>query len=114
MKAYYVERNRLFVLAKNFPAGMLARAFAVSLARYFWHAWYLIRGRGTAARYREQGNAGAGMVWFVARAHWEALRRLGELRRKRREIRAAARITPRVFAHLLAAHAIGARRVAEL
>jgi GT2 family glycosyltransferase len=34
LKAYYVERNRLFVLAKNFPARMLAAAPFVSLARY--------------------------------------------------------------------------------
>ena len=33
LKAYYVERNRLFVLAKNFPARMLAAAPFVSLAR---------------------------------------------------------------------------------
>src|SRR6202042_3030624 len=34
LKAYYVERNRLFVLVKNFPIGMLLAAPWISLARY--------------------------------------------------------------------------------
>ena len=46
VKAYYVERNRLFVLAKNFPARMLLAAPFAALARYSWHAWYLLQGRG--------------------------------------------------------------------
>ena len=37
VKAYYVERNRLFVLVKNFPASMLPAALFVALARYLWH-----------------------------------------------------------------------------
>ena len=55
--AYYVERNRLFVLAKNFPAAMLAAAPWVSLARYGWHLRLMLRGRGTAARFRMEGGA---------------------------------------------------------
>ena len=58
LKAYYVERNRLFVLVKNFPAGMLAAAPLATLARYWWHAWFLLQGTGSAARFRAEGNAG--------------------------------------------------------
>ncbi len=48
LKAYYVERNRLFVLAKNFPARMLLAAPFVTLARYLWHA--LVPARGPRQR----------------------------------------------------------------
>jgi GT2 family glycosyltransferase len=114
VKAYYVERNRLFVLAKNFPAGMLFAAGYVALARYLWHAWYLLQGRGSAARFRAEGNAGPKLLWYVVRAQaafWVALPRLW---RQRQEIRAHAKITPAVFRHLLRSHSIGARRMAEL
>jgi GT2 family glycosyltransferase len=114
VKAYYVERNRLFVLAKNFPAGMLPAAGFVALARYLWHAWYLLQGRGSAARFRAEGNAGPKLLWYVVRAQaafWVALPRLW---RQRQEIRAHAKITPAVFRHLLRSHSIGARRMAEL
>ena len=114
LKAYYVERNRLFVLVKNFPARMLPAAPLVTLARYFWHAWYILRGRGSAARFRAEGHGGAKMIWYVLRAHLALLGHSRRLWRQRREIRARARITPAVFRRLMASHAIGTRRLAGL
>src|SRR5450432_547196 len=114
LKAYYVERNRLFVLAKNFPGRMLLAAPFVALARYLWHAWYIFKGQGSAARFRAEGNAGPRMLWYVVRAHAALLGNLGRLWRQRRQIRARARITPAVFRHLLRSHAISARRMASL
>jgi GT2 family glycosyltransferase len=114
LKAYYVERNRLFVLVKNFPGAMLLAAPFVTLARYGWHAWFLVQGRGTAARFRAEGNAGPMMLWYIVRAHMALLANLSRLWRQRREIRQRARITPAVFRHLLRGYGIGIRRVAEL
>jgi GT2 family glycosyltransferase len=114
LKAYYVERNRLFVLVKNFPAGMLLAAPPAAIARYFWHAWYLMQGRGSAAHFRSEGNGGWKMAWYVLRAHAALFVHGRRLWRERRRIRAAARITPAVFRWLLAEYRIGARRVAEL
>jgi GT2 family glycosyltransferase len=114
LKAYYVERNRLFVVAKNFPARMAAAAPFVSIARYLWHFRYLLAGRGSAARFRAEGHAGPRMAWLVVRAHLALLAHFGRLWRQRREIRARARITPAVFQRLLRSHAISARRLAEL
>ena len=114
VKAYFVERNRLFVLAKNFPGRMLAAAPFVALARYFWHAWYIVKGEGSAARFRAEGNAGPKMLWYVMRAHFALLGNLARLRRQRALIRKTARITPRVFHRLVRTNAISARRMAAL
>jgi len=114
VKAYYVERNRLFVLAKNFPARMLLAAPFVSAARYLWHVWYILRGRGSAARFRAEGNAGPKMAWYVIRAHAALLGNARRLWRQRRQIRARARITPAIFRHLVGCHSISARRLAQL
>lgn len=114
LKAYYVERNRLFVLAKIFPGKMLLAAPFVAIARYLWHAWYIVEGRGAAARFRAEGNAGPKMLWYVVRAHAAFLLALPRLWRERRRIRAKARITAAVFRHLIRAHSIRARRVAAL
>ena len=114
VKAYYVERNRLFVLLKNFPASMLLAAPFISLSRYFWHVWYGMHGRGTAARFRTEGNAGIRMIWYVLRAHLAVLGAAPRLLRQRKQIRAAARITPTVFRHLVHSHRISVRRVAAL
>ncbi|MGH9660451.1 MAG: glycosyltransferase family 2 protein, partial [Bryobacteraceae bacterium] len=84
LKAYFVERNRLFVLVKNFPARLLLVAPLVTLARYFWHLADLAAGRGAAARYAEQGSP-LGLVWLVVRAQVGLARihaRLWTLRRR--------------------------------
>jgi GT2 family glycosyltransferase len=112
LKAYYVERNRLFVLVKNFPPAMLPAAPFVSAARYGWHLRYLLQGRGSAARFRAEGNGGPKMLWYVLKAHAAVVASLPRLWRQRRAIRAGARITPAVFRHLLRGHAISARRLA--
>ena len=114
VKAYYVERNRLFVLAKNFPLGMTWKSPFVTLARYFWHAAYLAQGRGSAARFRAEGNASPMMLWYILRAHLALLPAAPRLLRQRREIRAKARITPAIFRHLMRSYSISARRIAAL
>jgi GT2 family glycosyltransferase len=114
LKAYYVERNRLFVLAKNFPGRMIAAAPFVSAIRYVWHLRYLLAGRGSAARFRAEGHAGPRMAWYVVKAHLALAGNAGRLWRQRREIRSRARITPRVFERLVRSHSISPRRLAEL
>jgi GT2 family glycosyltransferase len=114
LKAYYVERNRLFTLVKNYPARTLAVAPLVSLARYGWHLVYLFGGRGAAARFRLEGHGGWRMALYVLRAHLALLRHARGLWRKRRAIRSSARVSPAVYRRLLRVHGISARRVAEL
>ena len=90
LKAYYVERNRLFVLAKNFPARMLLAApFALAGALLLARLVPVARARGSAARFRAEGHAGPQMLWYVVRAHAALLRHGRRLWRERREIRAA-------------------------
>jgi GT2 family glycosyltransferase len=114
LKAYYVERNRMFVAVKNFPLGMLLAAPAAAAARYLWHLWYMVRGRGAAARFRVEGNAGPKLAWYILRAHLALLAHAGRLLRDRRRIRRNARITPKVFRFLLRGGSIPVRRVAAL
>ena len=113
LKAYYVERNRLFLLLKNFPGRMLWHAPIASALRYFWHVFYLLRGRGAAAEFAS-GTSGLLLPWFVVRAHMAALVRLPKLLRQRREIARRAYMTPRQFSRLLATHRISSREVAAL
>jgi GT2 family glycosyltransferase len=114
LKAYYVERNRLYTVLKNFPPGLLWRAPFVSIARYFWHLSAMISGRGKTAEFSRDGHSFALLPWLVVRAHAAALLRLPRMLAERRRIRAARRIHPSEFAALLAKHSIGVRQVAWL
>ena len=114
LKAYYVERNRLYTAIKNFPPGMLLLAPFASLARYFWHLASILEGRGKAAEFRAAGQSASLLPFLVFRAHAAALFRLPRLWRKRREIRPAAKLSVKEFAALLRKNSITLRQVAAL
>lgn len=114
LKAYYVERNRLFVIAKTFPCAMLWKVPLVSLARYFWHGLSIFGGRGAASEFGKDGNSALLLPWYVLKAHVAFLAALPALWRSRRQIRAGASISPADFCRLATSHAISAREVASL
>jgi GT2 family glycosyltransferase len=114
LKAYYVERNRLYTVVKNFPARMLWAAPFVSAARYVWHVVALAAGRGKTGEFRQSGSAAAMLPFLVLRAHLAALFRLPALLGARRRIRASRRISPAEFQASLRQHSITVRQVASL
>lgn len=114
LKAYLVERNRLFVLVKTFPASLFWKAPFITLARYAWHAVAMLSGKGAAGGFRREGNSGALALWIVIRAHLALIGNLGRLWRQRRQIRRQARISAAEFVALARQHAISARQVASL
>lgn len=112
-KAYYVERNRLYVMRKNFPAGMRRWAWATALSRFFWHAWYLRR-PSSAGDFLRDGNSMTSAVRLMLRAwsgYWKAW---GALDRKRERTMKTARISEAEFELLCRRFAISPRQVAAL
>jgi GT2 family glycosyltransferase len=114
LKAYYIERNRLYTLIKNFPARRLALAPFVSLARYWWHLHFLLEGRGSAAHFRRRGHSPFRLVFLILRAHAALLTHSRALWRKRKQIQSTARISSKEFCRLLREHSIRPRQIAEL
>lgn len=114
LKAYYVERNRLFTIVKNFPVGMLLRVPWAAWTRYFWHCVSIFQGRGKAAEFLGGGQSAALLPFLVLRTHVAATVRLPKLLRDRRRIFRSRTITSLQFEELLRRHSISPRQVAEL
>ncbi len=114
LKAYYVERNRLYTVVKNFPFSMLALVKSYAAARYFWHLLFMVTRTGKAAEFREAGHPPWLLPFLVLRAHASTLVRLPYLLRERRRIFKTRRLSSKEFRALLATHAITVRKVAEL
>ncbi|MEO7141870.1 MAG: glycosyltransferase family 2 protein, partial [Bryobacteraceae bacterium] len=112
LKAYYVERNRLFLVIRNFPAGMVFQSVFFAAARYFWHLSGLQKGKGKAAEFHAERQSLFALPMVVLRAHLATLRALPRLLRERRRIR--RRLVPRQFQHMLASYSISPRKVAAL
>jgi GT2 family glycosyltransferase len=111
LKAFYVERNRLAVVVKNFPAQTLVWAPFASVARYVWHVIFMLRGRGAAGEFL-RGGSGMALLWFVVRAHLWLLANVAKLANKRRSV--SRRVSTEDFVILLRQHSIPVKQVAAL
>jgi GT2 family glycosyltransferase len=112
LKAYYVERNRLFVIFKSFPLLDLLRVPFYATSRYFWHFVYALGGRGKAAEFRRGGGSLAHLPWYVLRAHLELLARFPQVWRQRRRMK--RRLSSKQFSKLIRRFSIRPRQVAAL
>jgi GT2 family glycosyltransferase len=112
LKAYLVERNRLFVIFKNFPLLDLLRVPYYATARYFWHFTYALGGRGKAAEFEREGGSLMRLPWYVVRAHIALLGRLPEIWRQRRGMK--RRLSSKQFSRQMRRHSISPRQVAAL
>jgi GT2 family glycosyltransferase len=112
LKAYYVERNRLFLAVKNLPMPELLLSPLYSAARYFWHVVFAFQGRGKAAEFHRAGNSPKQLPLYVLRAYLELFRHLPALWKQRRTIK--RRFTPKQFRRLIRRFSISPRQVAAL
>jgi len=85
-KAYFVERNRLWVAAKNFPPERLIASPVFTLWRYTLQAWGALSGRGAAGRFAREASRGR-LFRTLLRAQLDGLRGLPRALRARREVR---------------------------
>ena len=114
LKARYVERNRLWVAIKNFPARALPMIPFVSLARYFWQLSAVRNRRGAAGEFIQSGNSLFDVMRILVRAHWETFLNLPALFRKRAAVSRTRKADPGEFMKLMCRHSITARDLAGL
>ena len=112
LKAYYVERNRLFLTVKNFPLADLLLVPLFSAARYFWHVVFAIQGRGKAAEFSRAGNSAKQLPLYVFRAYGQLVAHLPYLWKQRRSLK--RRFTSKQFRRLIHRFSISPRQVAAL
>lgn len=93
-KAFLVERNRIWIVIKCFPPGLIAASIFYTMARLFVQGYGIVSRRGAAGRMAEQTSA-LDILRIMARAYATALRRLPEMRRKRREIESLRKVSTR-------------------
>jgi len=110
-KAYQVERNRVWVLFKYFPATRVLLSPFYTGARFLHHLVAAIRGRGAAGKFARDHS-----VWMlsriVLRAWSDALRGMPAVLAERKRIRHLRRIDDRQFAAMLRRFRLTAREAA--
>lgn len=90
-KAYYVERNRIWLAVKYFPPKILWRSPFYSMARYGYQAFAIFRGEGASA-----GSCKAHgpwlLLWTLVRAYSAAALGTSLMWKRRRRIAAGRRV----------------------
>jgi GT2 family glycosyltransferase len=99
-KAFLVERNRIWVLLKNFPFREIALSFFATAWRYAMHLRAALSGRGAAGRMAGEHSVGA-LFLTTLKAEWAAIAGLPDVLRARRRIMSGRRIPVRQFRELL-------------
>ncbi|NWG12711.1 MAG: glycosyltransferase family 2 protein [Acidobacteria bacterium] len=111
VKAFLVERNRLWVAVKLLPWPVLLASPFLTLWRFLWHAWSLIRRRGLAGGVAREHSA-ARLLGALVRAYASGLLGIIPILRKRREVFRTRRIGTLEFLGLIRKYRISARELA--
>jgi GT2 family glycosyltransferase len=101
LKAFYVERNRVLVLFRLFPASLILVSPAYTAVRLALQGWGALTGRGAAGRMAASTPVAA-LALIALRAYASALRALPRILRDRRRQRSRVRLSPAAFRRLLA------------
>lgn len=111
LKAFYVERNRVWVLLKMFPWSLVVLSPAYTAVRLALQAWGVVTGRGAAARLaRRRGPLHLAAVTLSAYA--AALRGLPRILAERARLRSLRRLDTPSFLRLLDEFRLTAREAA--
>ncbi len=109
-KAYFIERNHIWVFIKDLPA-IYAISFPLYTAwRYIIQMYGLLSGRGSVARISETNSKGQ-LINIVIKAYLDALAGLPNMLRKRRLVWRSRRISLEEYKYLLRTHRITAKEL---
>lgn len=110
-KIFFVERNRLWLALKLLPWPLLLLNPYYTAIRYFWHIYSGLFGVGSAGKFVEQYST-ARIIKTLFKAYLSCALGLGNILRKRREIRKKKKVSDRDVYQWIKRYRIKARELA--
>ena len=111
LKAFLVERNRLWVAIKHFPVSLILYGQFFTLWRYACQAYGALFGKGAAGRFTAQFSKYQLLV-ILFKVYGAAIKQMPLILRKRNMGRNKKRISNRDIYHLLKKYGISAKELA--
>ncbi len=111
LKAFLVERNRIWVAVKSFPISFLILGIFYTVLRYFYQTLGALTGKGAAGRFTKEASKFK-LVSILIKANISAFLGLPKMLKKRREIMKKKRISNKEVYTLLKRFGISARKIA--
>ncbi|MBP1750101.1 MAG: hypothetical protein H6Q52_2640 [Deltaproteobacteria bacterium] len=110
LKAFHVERNRIWILVKHFPLALILHGQFFTLVRYSFQAYGVLAGKGASGAFAKE-HSSPGLLGLVFKVYWSALKGLPKMWKKRGEIQKMRVITTRDIVNLLRSYGIRARDI---
>jgi len=107
-KVYFIERNRIWVLVKNFPLSWILVSPIYTLGRFLMNGLSIFSGRGSAAGFKQENGAWS-LLKALLKASWDGVIGIPRMWRKRRRI--PKEMTTRQMKQLLKTYRIGFREI---
>jgi GT2 family glycosyltransferase len=105
LKAFLIERNRLFVAVKLFPLRLLLLTPLFTSVRFLYHAYGALFLVGSSGQFAAKTSRSA-LAGAILRAYWSGFKHLTGMWRSRRRSRQACRTSNTQFVRLLWSHRI--------
>jgi len=109
-KIYWVERNRIWLVVKNFPLPLLLLSPLANIYRNAWNLVSAVSGRGPAGSFRE-GSSWGTLVRVLIKANWDGWVGILPLLRRRRRIMRERRTGTKEYLGMLMKFRISTRRL---
>ena len=110
LKAYLVERNRIWVVLKCFPLKMILVSPFYTLMRYIMQGYGALTGKGASSKFMKSTSVFTALG-ILLKAYITALGGLGDVLRKRREIMRLKKIKNSEFRAWFRKFGVGAKEV---
>lgn len=110
-KAYLLERNRLWVVLKCFPARYLLTSFFYTFCRYVFIVYGLLARKGKGAAFSKSSSHG-NLLLQLLKAYGSTLVNLPYLMKQRSAFRQRIKTSPREFGEWLKLHGISVKQAA--
>ncbi len=111
LKAFLVERNRIWVLLKYYPVEMILISPWVTGARLLLHLYGALRGKGASARFSEQSSIWHAITVLI-KAWYAALEAFPNIYKQRRAFARLKRVGRFELYRLFCAFRMSAREIA--
>lgn len=111
LKAFLVERNRIWVVAKYFSPALIVASIFYTMARLCVQGYGILFRRGAAGRLAERTSVWE-MAWIMLRAYGHALARLPEMWRRRRHIHSLRKVPSRALSDWLSKYHLSVTELA--
>jgi GT2 family glycosyltransferase len=110
-KVYLVERNRIWIVWKYFPASRIIASPFYSFARYVYQFYGAVTGKGAAGKFTREYSPWR-LYWAVLKAYLSAFRGLPRVLRQRKQMMKLKKASPAEISRWFRDYRMSVREIA--